>query len=108
MKIDLNSNKCQWKHLAKQLCDFIKLFDSSKISELSVDEIYEFGIYDAPSKVTRRELLGKKSRRLQLGSEIFIRFHIRNTLSTSVNLKQIKLGYSMTREGEVSTDFGVA
>ena len=68
MKTDLNSNLCQWKHLGKSITDFIKtnrpLADSSKpLSELSIEEITEFAIYDSTSRQVRREQLAKKLRK---------------------------------------------
>jgi hypothetical protein len=107
MKIDLNSNKCQWKHLAKQVCDFIKAQGGPpKLAELSIEEISEFGIYDSPSKLQRKELLAKKTRRVLVGSEIFMRLVLKNTLSTSVTLKQIRLGFSLKKDDQTLSDSG--
>ena len=55
MKTDLNSNLCQWKHMAKNLCDHVKLnkqqdpLIKEELGILSVDEIFELAIYDANS-----------------------------------------------------------
>ena len=50
MKTDLNENICQWKHLGKGICDFIKKEKdanlSDKLHEMSIDEITEFAVYD--------------------------------------------------------------
>lgn len=57
MKTDLNSNTCQWKHMAKSVTDYIKTQGEmpEKLQELSVDEITEYAIYDCSSRVARRE-----------------------------------------------------
>jgi hypothetical protein len=67
MVSDLNQNICQWKHMGKSITDYIKtqadINDPQmglKLSELSIDEITELGIYDSLSVGERKELLGKK------------------------------------------------
>ena len=55
--------------MGKSVTDFIKtkpdLAEKSKqLSELSIEEITEFAVYDATSRQTRRELLGKKLRKV--------------------------------------------
>ena len=99
MKSDLNSNLCQWKHMAKGVCDHIRdqrLSGDSphlaeKLGELSVDEITDFGIYDAPSRQARKELNAKKSRRTFCNTPITLRIVLRNTLSVGLDIENIKV-----------------
>jgi hypothetical protein len=93
MKTDLNSNNCQWKHMAKSVTDFIKTVDGmpEKLQELSVDEITEYAIYDSPSRVARRELIGKKQRRVYVGTPITLRIVFKNPLSVHLDIKNIKI-----------------
>jgi len=99
MKSDLNSNACQWKHMAKSLCDHIRAQKTSgdsphlsdKLSELSVDEITEFAIYDCTSKLARKELNAKKSRKAFCNAPITLRIVLRNTLSMGLDIENIKV-----------------
>ena len=52
MKTDLNQNNCQWKHMAKNLTECVRLSAKKgevdvKMADLSFDEIAELAIYDA-------------------------------------------------------------
>jgi len=96
MKTDLNSNLCQWKHLGKSVTDYIKTFpalaeNSRPLSELSIEEITEFAVYDATSRQTRRELLGKKLRKVYSGTPITVKVVIKNDLFLQLNLMNIRL-----------------
>jgi hypothetical protein len=93
MKTDLNSNSCQWKHMAKSVTDFIKTQRDmpEKLQELSVDEITEYAIYDCGSRVARRELIGKKQRRVYVGTPITLRIVFKNPLSVALDIKNIKI-----------------
>jgi len=96
MKTDLNSNLCQWKHLGKSVTDYIKtvpaLAEKSKqLSELSIEEITEFAVYDATSRQTRRELLGKKLRKVYKGTPITVKLVFKNDLYLQLNLENIRL-----------------
>lgn len=95
MKTDLNSNDCQWKHMGKAITDHIKpskVGTSSKIlSELSIDEITEFAVYDATSRQTRREALSKKLRRVHCNSAITVKLAFKNQLGMNMQLQNIQL-----------------
>ena len=93
MKTDLNSNDCQWKHMGKAITDYIKTQpvmkqnpSSKPLSEFSIDEITEFAIYDATSRQSRRELLGKKTRKVYCGSPISVKVTFKNDLGMSLQL----------------------
>lgn len=108
MKIDLNKNSCQWKHLAKQVCDFTKeKIQNSKISELSIEDISEVGIYDAPTRSLRKDLLRKKTRRIFVGTQVFLKVVLRNKLSTSLSLRNIKLVCQVSGEGNEVLEDGL-
>ena len=112
MKSDLNCNTCQWKHMAKSVCDHIRGEKaqshsalSDKLHELSVDEITEFAVYDCTSKRSRKELLAKKSRRVYCNTPITLRIVLRNTLSVSLDIKNIKVVCSFqSADGAKSAD----
>jgi len=96
MKTDLHENICQWKHMAKSVTDFAKALNSSdnlglhdKHHELSIDEITEFAIYDAPTRLARKELIAKKVRRVHVGTPIIIRIVLKNTLGVAMDIKNI-------------------
>ena len=93
MKTDLNSNDCQWKHMGKNITDFIKTqpvvakdATTKPLSELSIDEITEFAIYDATSRQGRRELLAKKLRRVYSNTPITVKVVFKNELGMSMHL----------------------
>jgi hypothetical protein len=97
MKTDLNQNICQWKHMAKSVTDYAKATSISenlqlpdKMYELSIDEITELAIYDAPTRLARKELIAKKVRRVHIGTSITIRILLKNTLSVLIDIKNIK------------------
>jgi len=112
MKSDLNCNTCQWKHMAKSVCDHIRGEKaqghstlSDKLHELSVDEITEFAVYDCTSKLSRKELLAKKSRKVYCNTPITLRIVLRNTLSVGLDIKNIKVVCSFQSvDGAKSTD----
>mmetsp|Transcript_3545 Transcript_3545/g.6038 ORF Transcript_3545/g.6038 Transcript_3545/m.6038 type:complete len:138 (+) Transcript_3545:790-1203(+) len=93
MKIDLNSNNCQWKHLAKQVTDHIKqaVPGTPQLGEMSIDEISELGICDVKSRQQRIDLLKKKPRKVHLGQIITLRIILKNTLSTNITLRNMNL-----------------
>ena len=93
MKIDLNTNRCQWKHMGKNLCDYIKAQKMEKrrdapdkLFELGIDEITEFAIYDSSSRQIRKELLSKKVRKVYCGTAITLKVLLKNILSVSVDI----------------------
>jgi hypothetical protein len=65
-----------------------------KLQELSVDEITEYAIYDCASRVARRELLGKKQRRVFCGTAVTLRIVFKNPLSVVLDIKNIKVACS--------------
>lgn len=99
MKSDLNANSCQWKHMAKSLCDHIRDEKASgkspqlsdNLAVLSVDEITEFAVYDCTSKQARKELNAKKSRKVFCNTPITLRIMLRNTLSVGLDIENIRL-----------------
>jgi len=95
MATDLNVNECQWKHLGKSITDYIKTEeldkDSKPLSELSIDEITEFAVYDSQSRQTRREALAKKLRRVYAGSAITVKVLFKNELGMSMHLQNIRV-----------------
>jgi hypothetical protein len=74
---------------------------SSKLAELNFDEIGEFGIYDAPARVTRNDLLAKKPRKVFAGNPIYLRLSITNPLSRPLSLKNVSLVCQITQDGEI-------
>ena len=93
MKTDINSNDCQWKHMGKNITDYIKTQpvlerhpDCKPLSELSIDEITEFSICDATSREGRRELLAKKLRRVYSNTPITVKVVFKNELGMSMHL----------------------
>ena len=62
-----------------------------KLSELSIDEITEVGIYDSLSISERKELLSKKQRRVFINAPITLRIFLKNPLHISIGLKNIKV-----------------
>lgn len=110
MKTDLNENSCQWKHMAKSVCDYAKAHKADnrqedipdRLGELNVDEITEFAIYDASSMQGRKELVQKKTRIVFVNTPITIRLMLKNTLtSTKIDVKNIKIVCKFnTDEGE--------
>jgi hypothetical protein len=95
MKTDLNSNDCQWKHMGKSITDHIKpVFansSSKNISEMSIDEITEFSVYDATSRQVRREALSKKLRRVHINSNITVKLAFKNQLGMNMQMQNIRL-----------------
>lgn len=97
MKSDLNSNACQWKHMAKAVCDYVKEQKaqnphlSDKLGELSVDEIAEFAMHDCTSKLARKELTAKRARKVFINAPITLRIVLRNTLSVPLDIENIKV-----------------
>jgi nucleotidyltransferase/DNA polymerase involved in DNA repair len=61
------------------------------LSELSIDEITEVGIYDSLSISERKELLSKKQRRVFINTPITLRIFLKNPLHISIGLKNIKV-----------------
>tara|TARA_B110001450_G_scaffold131931_1_gene124003 strand:- start:220 stop:498 length:279 start_codon:yes stop_codon:yes gene_type:complete len=62
-----------------------------KLSELSIDEITEVGIYDSLSIGERKELLSKKQRRVFINSPITLRIFLQNPLHIPIAVKNIKV-----------------
>lgn len=100
MKTDLNENSCQWKHMGKSVCDYVKAYKAEhgrdevpdRLGELNVDEITEFAIYDATSMQGRKELVQKKTRIVFVNTPITIRLMLKNTLtSTKIDVNNIKI-----------------
>lgn len=105
MNTDLNKNTCQWKHLAKNICDYIRNEKNTwviqgndiatfpdKLGELSIDEITELAIYDSTSSQVRKELVEKKVRRVYVDSFLVVRILFKNTFpSIALDVKNIRL-----------------
>ena len=62
-----------------------------KLSELSIDEITEVGIYDSLSIGERKELLSKKQRRVFINAPITLRIFLQNPLHIPIAVKNIKV-----------------
>lgn len=110
MKIDLNQNVCQWKHMAKSVTDFVKLHKPSapmgeKLQELSIDEITEIGIYDALSINARKELLSKKTRKVFCNTPVTMRVVLQNPLHVAIAVKNIRVVCSYTGESQNVTTY---
>ena len=96
----MNENACQWKHMGKSVCDYVKAYKAEsgqdaipdRLGELNVDEITEFAIYDATSMQNRKELVQKKTRIVFVNTPITIRLMLKNTLtSTKIDVKNIRI-----------------
>jgi hypothetical protein len=78
--------------MAKSVCDFIKADGvTSKLNEMSIDEITELAIYDCPSKMARKELLAKKLRKVHVNTPVTVRFILKNPLNVGLHVKNITL-----------------
>ena len=96
--------------MGKNICDYVKAYKTEKtlkdipdkLGELNVDEIMEFGIYDATSMQGRKELVQKRARIVFVNTPITIRLMLKNTLtSTNIDVKNIKIICKFTpKEGE--------
>ena len=89
MKTDLNSNDCQWKHMGKSITDYIKAQGEGlpkQLSELHFDEIQEFAVYDCTSRQNRREILGKRVRKVFVDEPICLKLVFKNDLGLRMHL----------------------
>jgi len=90
--------------MAKNICDHIKEqnlqkgLPTSKLAELSIDEITEVGIYDSLSRQKRKELLSKKTRKVYRNSPITLRLLLKNTLNVTLAMKNIIVLYTLEQD----------
>lgn len=66
---------------------------------MNFDEIGEFGVYDAPARVSRNELISKKPRKVFAENPIYLRLGLTNPLSRPLSLKNISLGCQLLVDG---------
>ena len=64
---------------------------TKSLSDLHIDEIQEFAVYDSPSKVARRDLLMKRIRKSYVGTPITLKVAFKNELGVSLVLEKITL-----------------
>ena len=79
--------------MGKSITDYIKAQGEGlpkQLSELHFDEIQEFAVYDCTSRQNRREILGKRVRKVYVDEPICLKLVFKNDLGLSMHLQNIR------------------